>query len=980
MPETSATDAAVPAPAPAPAAEAAATAAAAPPAETQHVVCTCGAQLLLPLHVTTFRCGGCGLAMSVPAPLSEAERARRARRALNRWLVREAVSKELDNWLSGRETFGPDSQSVAARFYRVFCAFPLFSDKSTGIDKALLDFFLFLPSIEEKLVRLGDQRSSVRARFVNYIAGPIFYATFGEEEAPAWAGAESPSSADASRGEKRDAFKGELVGLLHEVEKPDGAATILEAIESSHSIDEIPGGFGRMMRAHRESAVANLEHSLAKPGGRSKLKSLYHLVPRRTIIKMMKLQMGSGLATAAINLFMVKPFGSRSLMQRMAATTLGINEAEGMVSYASRKLSPAVLARCDAFLARCDATDRRSDIAMARDEEILRMLGSEELSAKLRCAPVPPAEITALRAACAQWYAQLGSRDAAAAATGAAGAAPAAAASSQPMGLGGGGRSGGGSFAGSAPSTSDSDSDGDSDGEEAAFDVNQAGEVLVANDSLQSRSAKTRTRLIQRLSKRQDTESERHAPHPLQFVRLFCEQTQLRQVGDALVELLGDEPLERFVRVSLPVIQQHMISVSARGSGLIPLMEGLFEAWRTVLQMHKDKKCSLARKREAFRAVVDRVHELTFTLVHNLVRGDRTGKWHELAYWLVDLWNRSKINVDTDTMLAELSEADRALVDSEAELLRRHHEENSRRVLGSQPIPPPALDAAWRLVAGLRCRIAEGLFAAVGAPAQAPEREAPPIVTVLTPKTTGLGARLADLSLADAGFSKEQQQRAHSQRALSAAAKPAAAQARAQPAAPPHTAPARPRVKRLLSGFDVQHIEHQARLFLSHLEVVYSYEDDSTMTRRGYERVPVDFNGDGDTQSWLWIRRSLPEHQTAMDGTELSWMTPITDLRVVDVDAVDAPSTEAVLRGLGYHKIAKALNKRSHYVWYKRDPSAGPLRNVTAVNMDEQGAKLRHQALKSAGYAVLAPIMKCHIKTFFGMSSKTISIGLFVKR
>jgi hypothetical protein len=364
------------------------------------------------------------------------------------------------------------------------------------------------------------------------------------------------------------------------------------------------------------------------------------------------------------------------------------------------------------------------------------------------------------------------------------------------------------------------------------------------------------------------------------------------------------------------------------------------------------------------------------------MRGDRTGKWHELAYWLVDLWNRSKINVDTDEMLAELSEADRALVDSEAELLRRHHEENSRRVLGSQPIPPPALDAAWHLVANLRGRIAEGLFQAVGAPpAQVRERQAPPIVPVHTPEA-GLGARLADLSLADAGFSMEQQQRAQrEQRALSAATAAATSTAASTPPiAPQVLAVGRQRVKRLLSGFDVQHVEHQARLFLSHLEVVYSFEDDSTMTRRGYERVPVDFNGDGDSQSWLWIRRSLPEHQTAMDGTELSWMTPITDLRVVDVAAVDAPSTEAVLRTQGYHKIAKALDKRTHYVWYKRDPSAAPLRNITAVNMDEQGAKLRHQALKSSGYAVLAPIIKCQIKTFFGMSSRSMSIGLFVKR
>ncbi|MBD5027407.1 hypothetical protein GUF51_22480, partial [Xanthomonas citri pv. citri] len=34
-------------------------------------------------------------------------------------------------------------------------------------------------------------------------------------------------------------------------------------------------------------------------------------------------------------------------------------------------------------------------------------------------------------------------------------------------------------------------------------------------------------------------------------------------------------------------------------------------------------------------------------------------------------------------------------------------------------------------------------------------------------------------------------------------------------------------------------------LFLTHIEVVYSYEDTSSMAKRGYERLPIDFNVHG---------------------------------------------------------------------------------------------------------------------------------------
>lgn len=857
----------------------------------KRVKCACGATLELPVDIYVFRCSQCEQVMQIPRILPEQERELFAKRALQKWIVREAVSRELDSWLDGKETFGSESQSLVARFYRKLIEFPLF--KGANVDDALLQLFKFLPTLEDRLKRMSQSRTSIRRRFVNYIAGPVFYATFGDEYTSLLFG--------DSRGEKNDAFKTEIVNLLKEFEKPDGISTLLESVEASHSLAELPLSFRRMVDSHVQSAVANLEHSLAKPRNRSKLKSLYRLVPRHALLKLIKINVaGTGLISSAINLFMVRPFGRRSLMQRMAATTLGVTDAEDLASMAASNLSPEIKERCLAYVRNYDG-EHLIDMWYATDEEIIIFLSDTDLSKRWNCPDIPTEQIHHLCRACeAHQRAEL---EAAGKGQGSSSR------SEMYLGINDDDSA---SLASSVDELDDLDVESAED-EMSNFDleIQHDGSVKEAQTPRRSQRRPPPNSFIKKKSQRLTEDAEKH---PLQYIRMFCYEEMNRQMGDMAVELLGDPVVDRFVRVVVPAVQKQLIqSVASRGSGLVPLVEGAFDAWKQILRVHSAQKITEAQRRNAYAHVVGGLHELIFTLIHNLVRSDHSNVWHELCYWLVDFYNASRLDLDMDAMIASLPEEQAAVVMEEGEKLRQHEVANASRALGSSSVPPPEIRASHALVEQFRFRIIDGLF------------------------------------------------NAHSR-----------SQASNGETGGKHLLP-----KRLRTGESIRIRAEELRL--THLEIIYSYEDASSLPKRGYECLQVDLNisGKSDTKSSLWVRRSLPDHSTTDDGTELEWMKPITSIRIIEGSD---PNVENTLRSQGYSKVAKAIDKRGVFLWYSRNENESPIRNMTAIRMDDPNAHLRQQALEQAGYSLLAPIIRSQKTGGFFSSASKAAIGIYLQR
>jgi len=316
-----------------------------------------------------------------------------------------------------------------------------------------------------------------------------------------------------------------------------------------------------------------------------------------------------------------------------------------------------------------------------------------------------------------------------------------------------------------------------------------------------------------------------------------------------------------------------------------------------------------------YREVVEQVLDLAFTLIHNLTRGDRSKIWHKLVHWIVAIWNNSHVDVDIDKLLAELDEPVQALIAAEAELLCKHYEQNATRSLGSPRLDPPALDASWKLVNLFRQRLSEGVFSDI------------------CPGSPEPSAKKKQL----------------------------------------------PRAKRLpkrLQSFNA--LANDGNMFLTHVEVVRSFEDTTHMADRGYERAPIEIPYSSDAKTWLWLRRSLPGHGTTQDGSILEWMQPITELRIVDGTSAE---TDAQLRGRGMTKIAKPLDKRGTvFLWFSRDSTKPPLRNFTAVRRDEFKSELREEALRISGYERLEPLISTSVKSFLGMSSRAVTVSLFVQR
>jgi len=632
--------------------------------EMRSVTCICSAVLGLPVSITVFQCGVCKGVMEAPPVLNEENIEILRTRALNHFVVREAVSKELDDWLDGKETFTPESSSIVARFYRKLLEFPLFQDKSTGIENGLLDFFKFLPKVEEKLCKMGSNRKGVRSRFVRMISGPIYYATFGE--ALSDSKLTYGSNHLDSRGGHNDMYKMELINVLSMVEESDGLTTLLEALEASHSIHEMPLPFVALERSHVLSGASNIEHSLAKKISRSKLKSLYHLMPRRTIVKLLRMQLGSGLAGAAVNLFMKKPFGQRSLMQRMACAMLGVSDSEASAQNIRRTFSPVVAARLDHLIAFVEEAD--IDIFEYGDSEILAFLDDQGVSKRFHSESVPADEIEKMRVQRDAFLSNMQEIDL----------------KSETSILG-----------------EDSDDEGESEDDE---------DVQVDLDHLYLQAADKEPEVKMSFFKRKSKNKD--ATNPLFDIRSYVQNKLDCQAGEMIVDLIGDEAIENFVRITLPIIQQHMISsVTSQGSGAIELVEGLFDAWKQIIKIHKKKEMSLAVKREKLRDVVTQVHTLMFTLFHTLLRSDKDNKWHSILYWLVDIWHGSKLNVDMSEMLQTLPKNISEKIAVESESIRMYFTTNANRSLGSERVDPPRVDATKELISLFQSRIVDGLFA-----------------------------------------------------------------------------------------------------------------------------------------------------------------------------------------------------------------------------------------------------------------------------
>ena len=202
--------------------------------------------------------------------------------ALTRRLVIDCVGADLDLFLSGKREQHQADDSFVAVLFQALLDFPLFRD-ADGMDSALRELFDFIPHVDQKLARASSAPSGtgIRRRILRLICSPIVSAkrTMQTEH----------HLAVMTANQQKYAAKNRLVSWI---QRPRGAARLVTAVMQSHAIGELPAPLRDYVSGCACSAVDNVVHQLAKEGPRRKIQNMYSILPRGTIVAMLKLHAG----------------------------------------------------------------------------------------------------------------------------------------------------------------------------------------------------------------------------------------------------------------------------------------------------------------------------------------------------------------------------------------------------------------------------------------------------------------------------------------------------------------------------------------------------------------------------------------------------------------------------------------------------------------------------------------------------------------
>ena len=91
---------------------------------------------------------------------------------------------------------------------------------------------------------------------------------------------------------------------------------------------------------------------------------------------------------------------------------------------------------------------------------------------------------------------------------------------------------------------------------------------------------------------------------------------------------------------------------------------------------------------------------------------------------------------------------------------------------------------------------------------------------------------------------------------------------------------------------------------------------------------------------------------------------------------------EHKLKSNGYVKVAKALDKRSLYLWYSRAQNKPAIQNIATVRIDDKEAHLRVRALEASGYQLYPTFIDAPkpIFSLFGGSKIQPRVGIYILR
>lgn len=240
--------------------------------------------------------------------------------ALERWLIRETVRMEIDEFVrtDGQIKSG---RTLIAKMFDNFRTFPPFrGDKS--IEASLVDLFRLLPKIDRKFL-------------MSFFTGPIISAARSRNKPP-----EEDMESQFGRNGAAEA----AAALLSEVvEMENGVGLLLEDVKCAFSSKELSPSVQEFLNLLRNRLTDKFVHMVQSD--LNKCQETFNQLPRRTIISVFRLHASDRVMSAFVSVLFLKPplLSVKSIWQQLVASAMNQDAVEIELSRVVQVVPPGLL-------------------------------------------------------------------------------------------------------------------------------------------------------------------------------------------------------------------------------------------------------------------------------------------------------------------------------------------------------------------------------------------------------------------------------------------------------------------------------------------------------------------------------------------------------------------------------------------------------------------------------------------------------------
>lgn len=170
-----------------------------------------------------------------------------------------------------------------------------------------------------------------------------------------------------------------------------------------HSVKELDERLTKVVELCKEALLQLTFHALAKR--KSRFRKLYSILPKRTIVRLVKARTGLSSASILPTLLFSKPLGAKCLMQRIAMALLSVKELAAEVKSAKQGIPKPLLHCCEVCIAKIsnDASIEEPLHPTFLHDSILNIIESGEVRLSLEDFVEMQAEDEQLLQRCSQY-------------------------------------------------------------------------------------------------------------------------------------------------------------------------------------------------------------------------------------------------------------------------------------------------------------------------------------------------------------------------------------------------------------------------------------------------------------------------------------------------------------------------------------------------------------------------------------------------